>query len=45
MRFPKPMIGHRSKDFQTLNAAVQPGLQELFYTKQPVFVSTSSAGA
>jgi aspartate aminotransferase-like enzyme len=41
--FSKPMIGHRSKDFQALNAAIQPGLQELFYTKQPVFVSTSSA--
>ncbi len=41
--FSKPMIGHRSKDFQTLNAAIQPGLQQLFYTKQPVFVSTSSA--
>jgi aspartate aminotransferase-like enzyme len=41
--FSKPMIGHRSKDFQALNAAVQPGLQQLFYTKQPVFVSTSSA--
>jgi aspartate aminotransferase-like enzyme len=37
------MVGHRSKDFQALNAAIQPGLQELFYTKQPVFVSTSSA--
>ena len=41
--FSKPMIGHRSKDFQALNGAIQPGLQQLFYTKQPVFVSTSSA--
>jgi aspartate aminotransferase-like enzyme len=41
--FSRPMIGHRSKDFQTLNAAIQPGLQQIFYTKQPVFVSTSSA--
>lgn len=41
--FSKPMIGHRSKDFQALNAAIQPGLQQIFYTKQPVFVSTSSA--
>jgi aspartate aminotransferase-like enzyme len=41
--FSKPMIGHRSKDFQALNAAIQPGLQQLFYTRQPVFVSTSSA--
>jgi len=41
--FSRPMIGHRSKDFQALNAAIQPGLQQLFYTRQPVFVSTSSA--
>ena len=41
--FSRPMIGHRSKDFQALNASIQPGLQQLFYTKQPVFVSTSSA--
>lgn len=41
--FSRPMIGHRSKDFQTLNADIQPKLQEVFYTKQPVFVSTSSA--
>jgi aspartate aminotransferase-like enzyme len=41
--FSRPMIGHRSKDFQTLNADIQPKLQQVFYTKQPVFVSTSSA--
>jgi aspartate aminotransferase-like enzyme len=41
--FSRPMIGHRSKDFQALDAAIQPGLQQIFYTKQPVFVSTSSA--
>jgi aspartate aminotransferase-like enzyme len=41
--FAQPMIGHRSKDFQALNADIQPKLQEIFYTKQPVFVSTSSA--
>jgi aspartate aminotransferase-like enzyme len=41
--FSCPMIGHRSKDFQALYAAIHPGLQEIFYTKQPVFVSTSSA--
>jgi aspartate aminotransferase-like enzyme len=41
--FSQPMMGHRSKDFQNLCAEVQPGLQKLFYTKQPVFVSTSSA--
>src|SRR6201996_4280503 len=41
--FSRPMVGHRSKDFQALYADVQPKLQQLFYTKQPAFVSTSSA--
>ena len=41
--FCKPMIGHRSKDFQELYARVQPGLQNLFATHQPVFVATGSA--
>ena len=41
--FSRPMIGHRSKDFQALYADIHPKLQQLFYTKQPVFVSTSSA--
>lgn len=41
--FRSPMIGHRSKDFQELYARVQPGLQELFATTQPVFVATGSA--
>ena len=41
--FSKPMIGHRSKDFQNLYADIQPGLQKLLFTKQPVFFSTSSA--
>lgn len=39
----KPMIGHRSGDFKKLYASIQPQLQELFGTKQPVFLSTSSA--
>jgi len=38
-----PMIGHRSADFKALYRAVHPGLQELFQTRQPVFLSTSSA--
>lgn len=38
-----PMVGHRSKDFQNLYAEIHPKLQQIFYTKQPVFVSTSSA--
>ncbi|MDR2463222.1 MAG: alanine--glyoxylate aminotransferase family protein, partial [Verrucomicrobiales bacterium] len=41
--FSKPMVGHRSKDFQELYARVQPGLQKLFYTQQPVFVATGSS--
>lgn len=38
-----PMIGHRSADFQALYAEIQPDLQDLFGTKCPVFLSTSSA--
>ena len=41
--FSRPMIGHRSKDFQALYADIHPKLQEVFFTRQPVFVSTSSA--
>jgi aspartate aminotransferase-like enzyme len=39
----QPMIGHRSKDFQSLVGDCVPHLQTLFGTKQPVFLSTSSA--
>ena len=38
-----PMIGHRSKDFVNLYEQIQPMLQSLCGTKQPVFLSTSSA--
>ena len=38
-----PVMGHRSGDFVELYQAIQPGLQELFATKRPVFLSTSSA--
>lgn len=38
-----PVFGHRSKDFVELYQSVQPGLQQLFQTKDPVFISTSSA--
>jgi len=38
-----PMIGHRSKEFQELYGGMQPQLQKLFETRQPVFLSTSSA--
>jgi aspartate aminotransferase-like enzyme len=41
--FSRPMIGHRGEDFKNLYRAIHPGLQRLFATKQPVFLSTSSA--
>lgn len=37
------MIGHRSADFVQLYQSIQPGLQELLNTQDPVFLSTSSA--
>jgi len=39
----QPMIGHRGSGFQDLYAAIQPKLQAVLYTKNPVFISTSSA--
>ncbi|MDB6170143.1 MAG: Alanine--glyoxylate transaminase [Verrucomicrobia bacterium] len=39
----QPMIGHRSTDFVALYQKIQPELQALFYTKDPVYLSTSSA--
>jgi len=41
--FCSPMIGHRGQGFKDLYAKIQPQLQELFCTKQLVFLSTSSA--
>ena len=41
--FSRPMIGHRGEDFRALYRSVHPRLQTLFGTKQPVFLSTSSA--
>ena len=38
-----PVVGHRSPDFVELYRSVQPGLQRLFMTEDPVFISTSSA--
>lgn len=38
-----PMIGHRSKDFVALYDAIQPRLQQMMGTTQPVFLATSSA--
>ncbi len=37
------MIGHRSQAFKDLYAKIQPQLQALLYTKQLVYISTSSA--
>jgi aspartate aminotransferase-like enzyme len=39
----RPPIGHRSSDFVALYNGIQPRLQELFRTKDPVYLSTSSA--
>jgi len=41
--FRRPMIGHRGEDFKNLYRGIHPRLQTLFGTKQPVFLSTSSA--
>lgn len=41
--FSRPLFGHRSGDFKKLYGGIQPQLQELFGTRQPVFLSTSSA--
>jgi len=39
----QPMIGHRSADFVALYQSLQPELQALFGTRDPVYLSTSSA--
>jgi aspartate aminotransferase-like enzyme len=41
--FCSPMIGHRGQGFKDLYAGIQPQLQQLLYTRQRVFISTSSA--
>src|SRR5438034_3196287 len=41
--FSRPMIGHRGEDFKNLYRDIHPKLLQLFATKQPVFLSTSSA--
>jgi aspartate aminotransferase-like enzyme len=41
--FSRPMIGHRGEAFKSLYREIHPHLQKLFVTKQPVFLSTSSA--
>ncbi len=39
----RPMIPHRSTEFEELFARLQIGLQSLFQTSRPVFVSAASA--
>ena len=41
--FCQPMIGHRGQGFKDLYASIQPKLQELLFTRQQVFLATSSA--
>jgi aspartate aminotransferase-like enzyme len=41
--FRSPMIGHRGQAYKDLHASLQPHLQALFHTRQPVYLSTSSA--
>ncbi len=41
--FSRPMIGHRGGAFKNLYRDIHPRLQALFYTGQPVFLSTTSA--
>ena len=41
--FARPMIGHRGEAFKSIYRELHPGLQTLFGTQQPVFLSTSSA--
>jgi aspartate aminotransferase-like enzyme len=38
-----PMIGHRSKEYADLQAAVTPKLQQLLYTQQHVYLYASSS--
>lgn len=38
----RPMIPHRSREFEELFARLQLGLQKIFRTQRPVFISASS---
>ncbi len=38
-----PMLGHRAKEYQDLQAAVTPKLQTLLYTKQRVYLYASAS--
>jgi aspartate aminotransferase-like enzyme len=39
----RPVIGHRGPEMRELLQGVEPGLQQVFGTSRPVYVSTSSA--
>ena len=39
----RPMIGHRGRAIEELLAGLQEGLKRVFFTDQPVIISTSSA--
>ena len=39
----RPMIGHRGKSMEQLIAGMMPGLQRIFRTSRPVYISASSA--
>lgn len=39
----RPMIGHRGKSMEQLIAGMMPGLQRIFRTARPVYISSSSA--
>lgn len=38
----RPMISHRSSEFDTIFAMVQHGLQHVFGTRRPIYITTSS---
>ena len=38
----RPMIGHRSKEASILQRSISEKLQEVFYTKEQILLSTSS---
>jgi len=39
----KPMIPHRSAEFEALFVRIQSGLRDIFKTQRPVFITSSSA--
>ncbi len=39
----RPMIGHRGKSMEQLIGQMMPGLQQIFRTARPVYISASSA--